>query len=605
MAGMLEELLAGLNSPNPGMFRMGKQPDEPMIKDYAQGVPMATGNPMRPAKTGVDAMDADLGRFQETNPVPPKPMPAQQPLPGMLSGMMGPFASLVGGDPAGAMPDGVGGNPPAPPTALPGMLGPAMGGAAPPLPPPINVAPIPAPLSAAPAAPAIAPPAGPPTDVSAQSRAPGIPPAAAAPPQSGWEKFGRGITDNSNTLLALGAGFAGAPSFGTGMSRAFTNAIPGGQLDRKNADANRTLSTTLQGQAQTYRALLASGVPANLALAAVQNPEIMKSVTTNYLGDRKKELKTIKRADGSEALIQFDPYSGTATDVKTPGGDAEAAKSGDLTGLTGDDFLAAVEKTDPGYARTLRAYVNGDIPLPSGRVASQPQGQKIIKDVLAVDPTVNANDASARYRAAMEFKQTGKTGKNVTNINTAIGHADNLYGLIDKIDNSNSSLLNSLFNPVRRQIDPKYQKNIGEFDSARQALSDELETAMRGGGSSVAGIKDWKETFDAAKSPAELKGAVQQAMKLLQGRLIEIGTSYQQAMGKIKDPIDFVRPENRDRFIRLQGGKPEASASSPAAPEPAAITKGLIDGTLKSEQYPQQAALLAEAKRRGLKIPGM
>lgn len=571
MVGMLEELLAGFNSPNPGIFRMGKQPDEPDVIDYAQGFPIAI---QRPAKTGVAAMDADLGRFQETNPVPPKPMPQQQPLPGMLASQFN------------TVPAGVGGNPAAPPAPVA------------PLPPATDVPAPPQVASLPPAAPAAGTPQmGGSTDVSAAARvnSPGAAPAPAPAPASMWDKIGDGLNRNSGMLLAMGAGFAGAPSFGTGMSRGFAGALTGGQLDRRNREADEKKQLELSGLSAKYRALVASGVPPQLALAAVQDPKIMEKVAADYIGDSKKELKTLKNDLGAERAVIFDPKSGAVTDVNTPA----TTQNVDNTGLSGDEYLADVKKRDPGYARTLQAYVNGDIPLPSGRAATQPQGQKIIKDVLAIDPTVNANDATARYRAAMEFKQTGRTGKNITNVNTAITHAGQLHDLVDKLGNSNSSMWNNIINPIRGQLSPEFQKTRGQFDAARQALSDELETAMRGGGSSVAGIKDWKDTFDAAKSPAELKGSVQQAMKLLGGRLDEIGTSYHQAMGKMKNPIDFIRPENQELFKRLQRGGDAAST------EPSAITQGLVTGTLKAEDYPQQAALLAEAKRRGLKIPGM
>lgn len=182
-------------------------------------------------------------------------------------------------------------------------------------------APAPAPMAAA--APAIEPPAEvpagprpkevdgtvvPPTDVSSASP-PGAPMNIVPPPQAPAAapeqpfSFGRlagnvmdGLKNNSATLLALGAGFAGAPNIGQGISRASAAAIPASQADLKN----RLL---LQGQNQTYGALIKRGVPEDVAKAAMLNPEILKQVIPGAFGPKAYEYKI--QPDG--AIYQLDP----------------------------------------------------------------------------------------------------------------------------------------------------------------------------------------------------------------------------------------------------------------------------------------------------------
>lgn len=239
-------------------------PKGPIEYDYSQGIPM----PYRGrAPSASERMDEGLAKFRETNPVPitpPPPMEPSTPIPGLL------------GDQISAVPPGVGGNP-----------APAPAGA-PPLPPPIEVGGGPKVASL----PTPAPGEGPPTDMSA-ARRPGIGgpvriagPSAdfmapAAPPREKnfLQRFDEMTQKNSGLLLALAAGFAGAPSFGTGMSRAFGNAAPFAQVNQSRAEQQAQVN---QNANMTARALMQRGAPAEEVAAAVRNPELMKALIGKY-----------------------------------------------------------------------------------------------------------------------------------------------------------------------------------------------------------------------------------------------------------------------------------------------------------------------------------
>jgi len=156
----------------------------------------------------------------------------------------------------------------------PGSAPLAPGSAAPALPAPIDVrAPDPVadaglPLGAKPAmqpGPAAAP------------VAPATPPPAASPGAGFLSRISDALASHPSTLLAMGAGFAGAPSFGQGMSRAFGAAVPASKQDQ-------ALGIQQQGIAASYKALVAAGVSPQEALAASYNPEIMKALTQRTFG---------------------------------------------------------------------------------------------------------------------------------------------------------------------------------------------------------------------------------------------------------------------------------------------------------------------------------
>lgn len=336
MAGMLDELLQGNPQMLAGLATM--QPWEqgrPTELDYSQGFPMPY---LGKKKSPEEQQDDELKAFQARNPTPPPPMAAQAPIPGLL----GPNIAGPGGMPS------------------PGTMPQLAGGAAPPLPPPTEVPPLN--VASVPNAPPPAP--GPPsTDISAQSVAPGGAPAQ----PSLLDRIGNGINRNSSLLLSMGAGFAGAPSFGTGMSRAFGNAVQGGQIDAKNNQQATQIQTI-------YAALLKAGVPKHLALAATQNPEILKQVTADYVTSRKSEIKTIKTKDQwgneTERLVSVNPYDNTSKEITGAGG----AKDGGITagGTTGGAFAPGVTSETFNHGAIGEDYIK----------QFSPEAQAAIKDYL-------------------------------------------------------------------------------------------------------------------------------------------------------------------------------------------------------------------------------
>lgn len=261
----------------------------PIEIDYSQGIPM----PFRGrSPTGKSGWDDQLRDFQERNPIPPDQLPqmqAQAPIPGMLGGNIS------------AVPPGVGGNPvPPPPEPV----------QAPALPPPVTVGPPPGTPPVAPAGPAMAA-AG--DEVGARARSAGMPgpgPGVAMPamppeqPKGFLQRFDEGTQRNAPLLLALAAGFAGAPSLGTGMSRAFGNAAPFSEAATRRNEAQQLVNNQAN---TTARALLAKGADPRDVAAAVRNPELMKALVGRYFAPGKVQTANGRvfreREDGSIELL--------------------------------------------------------------------------------------------------------------------------------------------------------------------------------------------------------------------------------------------------------------------------------------------------------------
>lgn len=96
--------------------------------------------------------------------------------------------------------------------------------------------------------------------------------------------IGNGIANNSNMLMALGAGIMQG-----GLSKGLQAAIPAAQYDRQNRSANLT-----------EKVLISKGIDPATARAAVSNPDMLKTILPQVFGtkDRTDSIKEYEYARG-------------------------------------------------------------------------------------------------------------------------------------------------------------------------------------------------------------------------------------------------------------------------------------------------------------------
>lgn len=537
------------------------------------------------------------------------------------------------------------------------------------------------------------------TDISASVRqpvedsAPPPPVAAASAEPSMFGRLGGGLMNglerNSNALLALGAGFAGAPNIGQAISRASAAVIPAHAADVKQqldlqsrsygtkalVDAGVPLQqavaaagdpelkkaliqnyivdrkselkqigvdqygqprygvfdpfskkiepvkTGFEGadNASTVDALVEAGVPKNLALAAQRSPDIMKSVTANYLSDRKGELKEIGvDRYGNKIMGIFDPFTKKITPVSAalenpstvtaaagapsgPAGPVPAGTPTDVSSqartpsplngpvtaendITGPDYLERLKESDPAYARQVEQVINGDAAMPTGRQAMTPLGRKLRQDVLTVEPGASDSDFATR-QATQKSYTSGNDAKVTKSINTTLHHAETLERAINELDNF--STLPGVLNPARSlikgQYDPKYQRAKGDYETAVANFAKELDFAVSGGRPTVSGTKHQMEGFSLNAPKVEQMAKLQEGVDLLKGRLESHAEGYNKGRRTTRDPADFIDPVNRKFYQRVLGeggatvggevAPPAAPISAPSVPPASASGK--------------------------------
>jgi hypothetical protein len=159
-------------------------------------------------------------------------------------------------------------------------------------------------------------------------------------------------------------------------------------------------------------------------------------------------------------------------------------------------------------------------------------------------------DASAQSAAALRAFNTGKQGDTTRSLSVAVEHLDTLGKLSDALNNGDTKALNSVSNLWKNQTGQTAPSN---FDTAKQIVADEVVKAVVGGGGSNADREKAAATVDAAKSPAQLKGAISTYTQLMKGQLTGLGNQYTVSTRR-KDFMQRLTPRARAILQQDQNG---------------------------------------------------
>lgn len=225
--------------------------------------------------------------------------------------------------------------------------------------------------------------------------------------------LGRGIANNSNMLMALGAGIAGGRDLGEGISKGLSGAMGGAKIDRERGAGNLT-----------YQALIKRGVDPATAQAAITDPNVLKALLpsvfraqntsdiTEYEYAKKQGFKgslaewmAHKRAGAGEYGLQ--PIWGTGPDGKPTivqlGKSGTAIQSALPQGVTvGKDAI----KLDAGTHHVLLDPVTrqqiGVVPKNVAETAAQGAQGKLVGEARFQLPT-NIADGERAVKEIDEF----------------------------------------------------------------------------------------------------------------------------------------------------------------------------------------------------------
>lgn len=321
------------------------------------------------------------------------------------------------------------------------------------------------------------------------------------------------------------------------------------------------------------QALLANGenpqAAASKAMVAVMNPEAAKTIIPELFTNREKWSKIgIDPATGQELYgfvnerdqtVNGKPASAVPTSTNSTMGDPS---------LTGDAYLQSLPES---IRSQVKAVVEGRMQPPSGFALKSPQIQALMRAAAQYEPGFDLTKWGARAATAKDFA-SGQAAKNVTSLNTVVGHLADLKEKADALDNYSIPTVNSVKNVFNSETgDPR----VNNFNLARNAVADELAKVFKGSGISDHEIAQWKGTLNASQSPDQLKGAVKTAIGLMESRLYALNDQRDRGMNTSSQPRDLLTDKSKAALAKIEAwanGDATKSEAKPSVSEGATAT---------------------------------
>lgn len=216
--------------------------------------------------------------------------------------------------------------------------------------------------------------------------------------------------------------------------------------------------------------------------------------------------------------------TGEASQIKLPQVD-----TGVPEGVTGEEALKNQSPQDAAIAKKIANY---DIPLPSGFALRSAYWQRIMGLASAYDPSFDASNYSIKMAARKAFT-SGKYSQSRTSLNQAVQHLSELQDAANALNNSNWQPYNTIANYLIAQ---KGDPRITKFNGAATAVQNELATVFKGTGATDQEIHQWRNNLSSSQSPAQLNESIDEALRLMNGRVQSLQDAYTTAVGK---PADF------------------------------------------------------------------
>lgn len=226
--------------------------------------------------------------------------------------------------------------------------------------------------------------------------------------------------------------------------------------------------------------------------------------------------------------------------------DAITQTPGDIN-LTGEPYLATLPKA---LAAQVKALAEGRRPFPNNASMRSQSMQELVAAASQYDPTLDAANSATRVATRKDFT-SGMSAKNITAINTALGHLGSLWKDAQGLHNRSLPAWNALANTMESATG---DARVSKFNMSRHAVVDELEKAFRGSGGTQTGIEEWKQSINSSQSPEQLRSAIGKGVELLNSRLQALGAQYNQGLSRSDEPISLLTPHSQAVFGALQEG---------------------------------------------------
>jgi hypothetical protein len=230
----------------------------------------------------------------------------------------------------------------------------------------------------------------------------------------------------------------------------------------------------------------------------------------------------------------------------------------------GQDFQTAKSKTE---TLTRRSVADRTTPVvgPDGQtiLVTQEQAAQAAREGRPYTPA-GRSMPSGELAYRDWIRPGGQGGKNIMAVNTVAQHLTQLDELGKALNNSDYPTLNKIANRYSVAVG---QDPVTNFNAAKQAVAGEIVRVITQTGGALADRQEAETILDAAKSPAQLEGAIGTIKNLIGGRinsakyLYEVGT-------RRKDFTQMLTPDARKTFGKYveEGASTDQSAPNNADP---------------------------------------
>lgn len=262
----------------------------------------------------------------------------------------------------------------------------------------------------------------------------------------------------------------------------------------------------------------------------------------------------IERENANRQQRQFDATYGALLSPDGKPLDADAAK--------------AVASQDP----MAVAVANYQIPPPNaGR--SGP-GAGILRKVMAINPQYNAQNWQAQS-AMMKGYTSGSQSKEISGINTALGHIGQLGDAIDALKNGNIQVLNKIANAYGVQTG---NDAVTTYRAIVHKVAPEINRAYVGGVGSQGEVMTQESDFDPKMGDQQLRSNVGITTKLLRSKIGSLENQWKNTMGTDFESR-FITPEAKQVSDKWGSGGKAAQPQMIRARDPQGVLHEAPKGT--------------------------
>jgi hypothetical protein len=156
---------------------------------------------------------------------------------------------------------------------------------------------------------------------------------------------------------------------------------------------------------------------------------------------------------------------------------------------------------------------------------------KVLETVASKYPGWSQQVYGDRDKAYQQYANPNGTGaKQIQSLSVVAQHIDALEHFGEALNNSRNPMYNQARNWFATQLG---HPEVTNFDTAKQVVAQEILKAVGGGGVQArADRAEAEQALNAAKSPAQLKGAINTIKKLIEARLDVVGKAYESSTGR-------------------------------------------------------------------------